>query len=142
MKREGWFWEEMEGRRELAPCSRLLGRQVRAVDPEAGTIEVEFEAAPEFVNSAGAIQGGMLAAMLDSTLGLALRARLPADVLAPTLELKVSFLRPATVGPLVGQGRVVHQATSVAFLAGELRNPAGEIVATASATARLRRAKS
>ncbi len=56
---------------------------------------------------------------------------------APTLELKVSFLRPAAPGRLVCTGRVVHRGGSIAFLAGELRNESGDLLATATATARI-----
>jgi uncharacterized protein (TIGR00369 family) len=55
------------------------------------------------------VQGGFLAAMLDDTMGPALVATLPAGHFAPTLELKVSYLRPARVGPLFGEGRIVEE---------------------------------
>jgi uncharacterized protein (TIGR00369 family) len=66
-----------------------------------------------------------------------LRATLQQAEVATTLELKVNFIRPATPGVLTGRGRVVHRGRSIAFLEGELRNPHGEIVATATATARI-----
>jgi acyl-coenzyme A thioesterase PaaI-like protein len=47
----------------------LLGWELEAVDPDAGTIELSFTAREEFLNPAGYIQGGSLAAMLDDTLG-------------------------------------------------------------------------
>jgi len=137
MRRDGTFWDEMEGRAPLPPAARLLGRRVLEVDPDAGTIRVEFDARPEFLNSAGTVQGGFLAAMLDSTLGPALRATLGPGQFAPTLELKVSFIRAAQAGRLIGHGHIVHRGRSTAFLAGELRNPEGELVATATATARI-----
>ena len=127
----------MEDRVPLPPAARLLGRKVREVDPAAGTITVEFNARVEFLNSAGTIQGGFLAAMLDSTLGPALQATLGPGQYAATLELKVSFMRPARAGVLTGRGRIVHRGRSIAFLEAELRNPEGEIVATATATARI-----
>ncbi len=46
---------------------------------------------------------------------------------APTLELKVSFLRPAAPGRMVGTGRVVHRGGSIAFLAGELKDHEGNV---------------
>ena len=137
MSRAGLFWDEMEGRTPMPPAARLLGRRVIEVDPEAGTITVEFSAREDFLNSAGTIQGGFLAAMLDSTLGPALRAMLGPGQFAATLELKVSFIRPAKVGELIGRGRVVHRGRSTAFLEGELRNADGQLVATATATARI-----
>jgi acyl-coenzyme A thioesterase PaaI-like protein len=47
------------------------------------------------------------------------------------------FLRPAAPGRITGTGRVVHRGGSIAFLAGELRNEAAELLATATATARI-----
>ena len=67
--REGPFWDVMEGRREPPPAARTLGWELLAVDPDAGTIEVAFAAGEAFLNPAGVIQGGFLAAMLDDTLG-------------------------------------------------------------------------
>jgi len=57
--------------------------------------EVFFDARAGFANPMGNVQGGFLAAMLDDTLGPALAATLGDGEFAPTLELKVSFLRPA-----------------------------------------------
>lgn len=137
MSREGAFSDEMEGRAPLPPAARLLGRRVIEVDPAAGTIEVAFDARADFLNSAGTIQGGFLAAMLDSTCGPALRAVLGPGQYALTLELKVSFIRPARAGSLIGRGRIIHRGRSIAFLEAELRNADGELVATATATARI-----
>jgi uncharacterized protein (TIGR00369 family) len=85
----------------------------------------------------GNVQGGILAAMLDDTMGPALATTFEKDEFAPTLELKINFIRPARPGTLIGTGRVVHRGGTVAFLQGELHNAAGELVATATATARL-----
>ena len=98
---------------------------------------MQFEATHEFTNPMGHVQGGFVAAMLDETLGPALATTFEAQEFAPTLELKVSFIRPARPGTLVGTGRVVHRGRSVAFLQGELHDAAGDLIATATATARL-----
>ena|SRR2546430_11366343 len=66
---EGPFWDVMEGRAAPPPAATLLGWELVAIDPEAGTIEVAFTAREQFLNPVGAIQGGFLAAMLDDTLG-------------------------------------------------------------------------
>jgi uncharacterized protein (TIGR00369 family) len=64
-------------------------------------------------------------------------ATLPPGQFAPTLELKVSLLRPARPGRLIGTGRVVHRGGTIAFLEGSLRDVDGQLVATATATARV-----
>jgi uncharacterized protein (TIGR00369 family) len=116
----------------------LLGWRLESIDPEAGTIVVGYEAKPEFANPMGNVQGGILAAMLDDTMGPALVATLPPGKFAPTLEMKISFLQPAKIGGrLFGHGRVIKVGGTIAFLEGELRDEDGAVVAKASATARL-----
>jgi uncharacterized protein (TIGR00369 family) len=137
--RRGPFWEVMEGRREPPPAAELLGWRLISIDPDAGAIEVAFTANEQFLNPAGQVQGGFLAAMLDDTLGPALVATLGEGEWAPTLELNVQFLSAAAPGELRGAGRVVRRGRDVAFLSGELRTVAGELIATATATALIRR---
>jgi uncharacterized protein (TIGR00369 family) len=136
--RQGLFWDVRAGRVAPPPAAVTLGWELVAVDPERGTIEVAFSAGEQFLNPAGVIQGGFLAAMLDDTLGPALVATLPPGQFAPTLDLHVQFLRPARPGRLVGRGRVVHRGSEVCFLAGELFDPEGRPVAVATATATIR----
>jgi uncharacterized protein (TIGR00369 family) len=139
MNRRGPFWDVMQGRTSPPPASVLLGWDLVAIDPEAGTIEVAFTATEQFLNPAGVIQGGFLAAMLDDALGPALVATLSPGEWAPTTDLHVQFLAPARPGRYVARGRVVRQGGQIGFLAGELADEDGTIVATATATASIRR---
>jgi uncharacterized protein (TIGR00369 family) len=136
-EREGPFWDVMHGRIPPPPAASTLGFQLIDVDPQQGTINIQFDAKQEFLNPMGNVQGGFLAAMLDDTLGPALVATLPKDHFAPTIELKVNFIRPAKLGRIVGTGRVVAKGGTIAFLAGELKTEQGELLATATATARI-----
>jgi uncharacterized protein (TIGR00369 family) len=136
--RQGPFWDVMEGRADMPPAAELIGFKLVAVDPDEGTIEVSFTATDRFLNAAGIVQGGFLAAMLDDTLGPALVATLGDGEWAPTTDLHVQFLKAAKPGELRGSGRIVRRGRDVAFLAGELRDSEGELVATAIATAAIR----
>jgi len=126
----------LDGRTPLPPAAALLGWKPLSLEP--GHVRVRYTAREEFYNPQGNVQGGFLAAMLDDAMGPALFTLLPADQFAPTLELKVSFLRPARAGTLVAEGRVRHRTRSVAFLEGSLSDEDGNLLATASATARIR----
>jgi uncharacterized protein (TIGR00369 family) len=119
------------------PCAETLGWHLRDADPEAGTIEVGFKGKPAFCNPAGFVQGGFLAAMLDDTMGPAVLVHSGGKLFTPTIELKVSFIAPARPGLLIGRGRIVHMGSSIAFLEASLFSPAEELLARASATARL-----
>lgn len=105
--------------------------------PTDGWIRVRFEARPEFLNPAGFIQGGFLAAMLDDTMGPAMFIYGDGRVFTPTIDLHVSYLAPARPGPLYGEGRVVQAGNSIAFLEGQLMDLSGVVVARATASARL-----
>jgi len=124
-----------EGTVATPPAAALLGWEALSLEP--GRVRVRYVARPEFANPQGAIQGGFLAAMLDDAMGPALFTTLGAEDFAPTIEMKVSFLRPARPGALIAEGWVVHQTHSLAFLEGTLATEDGELVATATATARI-----
>lgn len=128
----------INGRSDPPPAAVLLGWELEAVDPEAGTIELSFTAREEFLNPVGHVQGGFLAAMLDDTLGPALVATLADGEWAPTISLNVQFVRPAKPGRLRSRGRVVRRGRDIAFLAGELMD-GEDVVATATASAIIRR---
>jgi uncharacterized protein (TIGR00369 family) len=132
------FWKIVDGRLPPPACAKTLGIEFTAIDGDRGTIEVKFEAKPEFLNPAGQVQGGFLAAMLDDTMGPALVATLDAGEFAPTVNLNVQFHRPAKVGALKGIGRVVMRGKEICQLSGELLQD-DKVVATATATAVIRK---
>ena len=113
----------------------LLGARPLYVEP--GQMRFEFNATEQFLNPAGVVQGGFITAMLDETMGPAALAALGPGHMVPTLELKVSFLRPVRPGRLVADARVVHRGRSVVFLESSLRDEDGTLLATATATARI-----
>jgi uncharacterized protein (TIGR00369 family) len=119
------------------PCAVTLGWELVDADPEAGTVRVQFEGRREFCNPAGQIQGGFLAAMLDDTMGPAVLVKTNGELFTPTINLNVSYIEPAMPERLIGEGRVVHQGRTIAFLEGVLFDARGEIVARATASARL-----
>jgi uncharacterized protein (TIGR00369 family) len=119
------------------PCARLLGWKVLAAKPKEGWIKVGFDARWEFTNPAGYVQGGFLAAMLDDTMGPAVFIHTEGRFFPPTIDMHVSFLTPTRPGRLVGEGRVVQLGKSIAFMEGVLFDAAGNVVARATASARL-----
>jgi uncharacterized protein (TIGR00369 family) len=124
-----------EGLIETPPAAALLGW--KALELEPGRVRVQYTARAEFGNPQGAIQGGFLAAMLDDAMGPALFTTLHGEQFAPTIELKVNYMRPARPGRIIAEGRVVHKTRSLAFLEGTLSTEDGELIATGSATARI-----
>ena len=115
--------------------SQLVGFRMTAVDQASRTVEVAFEASEQFCNPMRQIQGGYLCVMLDECMSVACMVASGMTSVAPTLEMKTSFFRPATPGPLRGVGRVVRWGKTIAFTEGELYDAEGRLVAKATGTA-------
>jgi uncharacterized protein (TIGR00369 family) len=135
--RSGPLWDMIEGRSPLPAASRLLGWKLLTLDPAHGAIRVEFAAVPDFTNLIGTIQGGIITAMLDDAMGPVATAFLGGHHMAPTVELKTSFMRPATVGSVFVEAKVVHRGHDILFLEGAARDEEDKLIATATATARI-----
>lgn len=128
----------IDGEIPLPKVAQTLGAKIKKVDSERGTISIEYEGKPDFTNPMGNIQGGIMAAMLDDTMSLALMATLENSEFAPTLEMKINFIAPAEPGALSGKGRVVSKGNRVCVLEGELFQNQ-KLVARSTATAIVRR---
>jgi uncharacterized protein (TIGR00369 family) len=131
----GPFWDAVEGRAPLPPAAATLGVRPLDIDVEAGTIELAFEARPEWTNPAGNILGAFVAAMLYDTVGPALLATLGPDQFQSTHDITVHFLRPLRPGWVIGKGRVAHRHGDLAHLEASLFDSSSAVVATAKATA-------
>jgi uncharacterized protein (TIGR00369 family) len=119
--------------------AKLLGWTLRAIDPDAGTIEIGFTADDRFLNPGGTVQGGFLAAMLDDTQGPALFGHTHGEAYAPTIDFNISFVKAARPGQFVGKGRVIRLGKNIAFTEAELFDEAGDLVARGTFTCRVMR---
>lgn len=96
-----------------------------------------FDAKAEFLNPAGFVQGGFISAMLDDSMGPALWIMTKGAFFPAMIAMTVCFLEPAKPGPLFGEGQVVRYGNAVAFLEGRLTGASGQLLARATANARL-----
>lgn len=122
------------------PCADLLGWELLEQDAAAGRVKIRFQGRPEFLNPAGFIQGGILAAMLDDTMGPAALVASGGELYTVTIDLQVSYLAPARPGPLIGEAQVVQLGKTIGFIEGALSDAAGVVVARGRTSARLARA--
>lgn len=116
--------------------SQTLGFRIVGVSQATKSVEVEFDAKAELLlNPMKQIQGGFLCAMLDECMSVACMVASGMTAVAPTLEMKTSFLRPGAPGKIKGIGRVLKWGRQVAFTEGELYDPEGRMLAKATGTA-------
>jgi uncharacterized protein (TIGR00369 family) len=119
------------------PSSKLLGWHLLDARPSEGWIRIGFEGKQEFCNPAGFIQGGILSAMLDDTMGPAVFVMTDGKLYTATITMTVNFLAPARPGPIVGEATVTQLGKTIAFVEGRLMAEGGTLLATATASARL-----
>jgi uncharacterized protein (TIGR00369 family) len=116
--------------------SQTLGFRMVSVSQEKMEVEVAFEAKAELLaNPMKQVQGGYLCAMLDECMSVACMVASKMTAVAPTVEMKTSFFRPAGFGPIHGVGRVARWGKTIAFTEGELYDSEGRLVAKATGTA-------
>jgi len=120
---------------DLPPGAQLLRREWLGFD-ESGQALIRFQALPAFTNRHGTIQGGFLAAMLDSATGICALARLSPGLTVVTRSLDTRFLKPAGVGPITARARVIEQTERDMVVQAELVDV--QDLTVAEATARLR----
>jgi uncharacterized protein (TIGR00369 family) len=120
--------------------ARLFGQRVIEFDTAKGWVRMSFVATDAFLNPAGAVQGGILGAMLDDTMGPALWLMNGAGAFSATIDLNLSFLAAAAPGLLYGEGKVVQLGKTISFLEAQLSDPEGRVIARSTASARMIRA--
>ncbi|HEU0201335.1 MAG TPA: PaaI family thioesterase [Burkholderiaceae bacterium] len=131
--KDSYFARMQRGDAAPPPITTTLGGRIRAVDLDAGTLDSDYVATPAFLNPAGQVQGGMLGAMLDDVTAFLVTATLGDGEFCGTVNLNVSFLRPAQAGALLGRARLVRRGKDVCHVTGELLQD-GKLLATATAT--------
>lgn len=117
-----------------AAASAHLGQQLREIDTDEGWVKIGYTLSDAHFNRYGAIHGGVIACVMDDVVATAAGLVAQWGEIAPTLEMKVSYLNQAAAGAHTGEARVVKRGKTILFLEGMLQNEAGKTIATASAT--------
>lgn len=120
----------------LPPGAQLLGREWLGFD-EDGRAQIRFRAQQAFTNRHGTIQGGFLAAMLDSATGICALAALAPGLTVVTRNLDTRFLKPAAVGAITARAWIAERTEGDMVVQAELVDADGIIVADAAARLRI-----
>jgi uncharacterized protein (TIGR00369 family) len=121
---------------ELPPAP--IGHTLDFVPIHMAPGEAVFQGRPQrrHYNPLGTVHGGWFATLLDSAVGCAIHATLPAGKGYTTLELKLNMVRPLNDSvPLVrAEGKVIHAGRQVATAEGRIVGPDGKLYAHATTT--------
>jgi len=98
---------------------------------------MQFTCKPEMCHSGGVAQGGFVTGWIDSAMAHACIARYTTAYWIATLELKVSFFKPATPGIVIAEGWIERAGKQTVFTEGRLLDSDNNVLAKASSTIRL-----
>src|SRR6476660_5313153 len=100
------------------PSATLLGWHLLDARAQGGWIRIGFDGKRDFCNPAGFVQGGILPAMRDDTMGPAVAVRSGVKLYTATSTKAIERLAPAKTGPITGEAPVTQLGKTVAFVEG------------------------
>jgi acyl-CoA thioesterase len=100
------------------PFFCLMGIDVVSV--EQGKAELRMQVRPDMMNGVGWLQGGILAAIADEAMALALYSLLSDTEGIATISESTSFIRGVQDGCIIAAGKVIRKGRRVAFAEGEV----------------------
>lgn len=107
--------------------SDLLGIEV--VDMEDDGAAVELDAGDQHLNAHGTVHGGAIASLIDTAMGAAVRREDTGDESPVTIEMKVTYLRPAKPGRLRAEGSIRRRGAHIVVAEADVLDADGEAVA-------------
>ena len=119
------------------PCLETLRGNVTGFDEKEKTVTMEFDAIPEFCHSeAQIVQGGFITGMLDASMAHLVIILEEFKYNPVSLDINVSFIRPAHPGLLIVKSRVLRMGKSIAFMYATMKQ-GEEMAASATSTLKL-----
>lgn len=114
------------------PVFAAMQGQIVAFDPEAGTLTAQFPVLAHHLNPYGTMQGGMIAAAVDNTLGPLSLLVAPPNV---TRRLEMTYGQPVTpeTGRIVVTAQLLDRRDRWLHFKAEVRSPEGRRLARAKA---------
>ena len=96
-------------------------------DAEGGKAQLVVEADDRHLNPAGAVHGGLLATLVDTTMGAAVRSTVD-DEAPATSQLTVTYLRPGRPGRLEVSARVGKRGDSLTICEADVEQDGKTLV--------------
>jgi acyl-CoA thioesterase len=124
--------DDLKQRVHGSPFHQWAGLELVSVGD--GLAELRMELQPHHFNPQGIVHGGIITAVADTSIGLALRSRLRAGLTHRTAQLNVHFLAKGEGTRLIGRGRAIHLGQRMGYGEAEVLDTDGQMLARATGT--------
>ncbi|MFQ5613645.1 MAG: PaaI family thioesterase [Anaerolineae bacterium] len=108
------------------------GVVIESYDDDQATLSMPIQ--ESMLNPNGTLHGAVAYALADTGMGLAAYRTVQAGQGTATVEMKINYVRPATEGRISAACRVLHRGRTLILTSAEVRNEAGHLIASATAT--------
>ena len=124
--------EELRVRIRNSPFHQWAGMELLSVG--GGRADVAMDLGPQHFNPQGIVHGGIIAAVADTSIGLALRSMLRPGLTHRTAQLNVHFVSKGEGTRIVGRGHSLHLGRSMGYGEADVVDGGGRLLARASGT--------
>lgn len=132
------FFNDVFLKGEPPASARFAGWTLVEMDFEAMALTVDFTARAEMLNPVGMVQGGMLCAMMDDTMGPLAIIMAAGRAMASSTDIHVQYFRPARLGPIRRRAEITRRGRTVTTTRAELFDGRGKVLAHGIQTAMMR----
>jgi uncharacterized protein (TIGR00369 family) len=124
--------EQLRARISNSPFHQWAGLELVSVSD--GVAELSLDLRPHHFNPQGIVHGGIITALADTSIGLALRSKLRPGLTHRTAQLNVHFLAKGEGGKLIGRGRAVRLGQRMGYGEADVLDGTGQLLARATGT--------
>jgi uncharacterized protein (TIGR00369 family) len=122
--------------RGLVPGHAFEAFDWQVVTEEGADLVMEMQITPKVVNGSGALQGGLLATLVDSVAGFCVMQGDVAGRRPATSEMQISFLAGARVGPVRAAAHVLRRGGRSVVVRVDVRDVGADDLLVAAGTLR------
>ncbi len=125
------YTDEVKKRANSSPYYHLLGMEV--IDLKDGWARIDMNFKNGLTQFYGAVHGGAIASLLDSSVAIALLSLCEPGDRVTTIEMKINYLHPVNE-PIRGEGKIIHKGSRIAVGEADAKTTEGKLVAKALVT--------
>jgi uncharacterized protein (TIGR00369 family) len=118
--------------RRVNPLFGFLGVEVEEISKEKAVLKLPLKR--EFIQGAGVVAGGVMAALADEAMAHVIIANLEDHQSTTTIEMNLRFFRPIIKGEMKAVARVVKKGKKVVTVTADVLSGKGELLAQAGAS--------
>ncbi|HVQ37241.1 MAG TPA: PaaI family thioesterase [Pyrinomonadaceae bacterium] len=117
---------------KTVPFAQFMGLELD--DISSGTATLAVNVRKELTQNQGVVHGGAIASLIDTATAFAILSLLEPKEKVTTVDLAISYLRPATGGRLRAVATVVRAGRRLFVVKAEVFDTRGKLISTALST--------